>query len=81
MDSATVTAVINLVTALLPTIEAGAVALIADVQQLLATANASTDATPEQLATVQQLIAASDAAQDKAFAAYEAMKAAAQPAA
>lgn len=77
MNQTTITAIINLVVALLPTLEAGAVTLIADVQNLLATANASTDATPEQLATVQQLIAASDAAQDKAFAAYEAMKAAA----
>jgi hypothetical protein len=73
MNSTTITAIINLVTALLPTLEAGAVTLYADVKQLLADANASGAATPDQVSQVQSLDAASDAALEKAHAAYAAL--------
>jgi hypothetical protein len=69
-----ITAIINLATALLPLIEQGAVTIYDDVKLLLDSAQSSSDATPEQLASVQALMSQSDAAQDAAFAAYEAAK-------
>lgn len=76
MNSATVQAIINLVTALLPLIESGAVAPYDDAKTLLDDVHATTDATPEQLATAESLAEAADAAQEKAYAAYQAMAAA-----
>lgn len=73
MSKSEITALINLVVALLPLIEKGAIALLADIRLLLSAASSSTDATPEQLAQVQELLALSDAAQDTAYAAYRAM--------
>lgn len=76
MNSATVQAALNLVIAVTPLIEQGAIALITDVNTMLADARSSTDATPDQLAQAEALAEQSDAAQAKAFAAYEAMVAA-----
>ncbi len=77
MSAAEITAILNLVAAIMPTLEQGAIALYADVQTLLSRVNSSTDATADDIATAQALLAQSDAAQDKAFAAYEAAKGAA----
>lgn len=76
MSSATVQAIINLVTALLPFIESGAIQLYNDAKALLATVNSTTDATPEQLAAAEALAEAADTAQDAAYARYKAMQAA-----
>lgn len=69
MNSTTITAILNLVNALLPTIEAAGAALIQDAQQLIADVRASSNATPEQLQTAQQLGAQADAKQDAVYAA------------
>lgn len=73
MSSSEITAILNLVAAIMPMIEQGAITLVADVQRLLSRVHASADATPAQIDQAKQLYAASDAAQDKAYAAYQAM--------
>ena len=82
MDSTTITAILNLITAMLPMLEQGAVTLYGDVKQLLADAENSGAATPDQYTAIAAANAASDAALEKAHAAYDALKAkqaAAQP--
>jgi hypothetical protein len=75
MNSTTVTAILSLAEALLPILETGAVTIYNDIKQLLADAQNSGAATPDQITQAQQLDAASDAALDAAHAAYDALKA------
>lgn len=75
MTQETIAAILNLIQAMLPTLEAGAVALYSDIKQLTNDAKNAGAATPEQVAQAEQLDAASDAALDAAHAAYDALKA------
>lgn len=74
MNSTTVAAILSLAQTLLPIIESGAVSVYNDIKQLLADAQNSGTATPDQIAQAQQLDTASDAALDAAHAAYDALK-------
>lgn len=75
MNSTTITALLNVVEALIPTITAGASTLFADVKTILADVQGSPNVTDDQLTQAQALNAASDAAQDAAYKAYQAQDA------
>lgn len=72
MNSTTVGAVINLVTALIPTITQASSTLFTDAKNLIAAAQQSSDVTAEQLQLLDVQAKACDAAQDAAYAAYKA---------
>lgn len=74
MNAATITTIINLVQALLPTIEQYGAAILADVQQLIAAARDPHAATPDQLKALADLSAQCDAKQDAIYAALQAQQ-------
>jgi len=75
MNPTTINAILNLLAAMLPTIEQYGAALVEDAQRILADIQAGT-ATPEQLAQAAQLSAQADAKQDAIYAALQAQDAA-----
>ncbi len=82
MNATSIAAILSLAQALLPQLASGVITIYNDIKVLLADAQNSGAATPDQITQAQQLDAASDAALDQAHAAYDALKAsqAAQPA-
>lgn len=75
MNSTTITAILNIIQALLPTIESTGQALLTDASQLLNDVTSSGNATPEQLVAAQQLSVQADAKQDAIYAALKAQQA------
>lgn len=79
MNSASITAILNILVALLPTIEAEGASLLADARQIISDVNGSSNATPEQLQAAAALSAQADARQDAIYAALQAQDAADDP--
>lgn len=77
MNATSIAAVLALAQSLLPLIEAGAVATYTAVKTLLAEVSSSTAATPADIEAAQTAATALDAANDNAYAAYEAARQAA----
>lgn len=75
MNSAAITAIINVVTALIPTITQATSTLFGDAQALITAATQSDAVTPAQLELLATQAKVCDAAQDAAYAAYQALTA------
>lgn len=75
MNATTIQAVLSLAETLLPLIAAGLTTAYADLKTLLASISDTAAATPADIAAAQKLAAMADAAQDSAYAAYEAARA------